>query len=70
MYLYNMRNILLTIFTALLIMGCTTNNNTYNCTCECKCDMGTCMVPPSDTLCVKADVDSVTVETEIKEGEQ
>ena len=64
-----MRTLLL-IMMVCLGLSCTTNNTTYNCECTCKCEMGTCMIPPSDTICVKTDVDSVTVETEIEEGEQ
>ena len=64
MYLYNMRNILLTMTLCLGILSCTTNN--YNCSCDCK---GRCS-SPSDTTCVKTESDSVIVNTEVKEGEQ
>ena len=67
MYLYNMRNILLTMTLCLGILSCTTNNTTNNCTCQC--GMGRCS-SPSDTMCVKTESDSVIVNTEVKEGEQ
>lgn len=59
----NMRNLLITLALGLGLTACETNN--YNCSCECK---GSCS-SPSDTTCVKTDVDSVMIETEqVEEG--
>jgi len=67
-----MRNILLTIFTALLIVGCTSNttHNTYN--CECKCEQcGSSCTSPSDTLSGPTEDEALTEEPTItEEGEQ
>jgi hypothetical protein len=72
MYLYNMRNILLTIFVSLLIVGCTstTTHNTYN--CECKCEQcGSCSSSPSDTISGPTEDEALTEEPVItEEGEQ
>lgn len=70
MYLYNMRNILLTIFASLMIMGCTSNtvHNTYNCKCNCE-QCGSCS-SPSDTLCATPEEEVVLIETDTTEGEQ
>ena len=72
MYLYNMRNILLTIFTSLLIVGCTstTTHNTY--TCECKCEQcGSSCTSPSDTISGPTEDEALTEEPTItEEGEQ
>ena len=72
MYLYNMRNILLTIFTALLIVGCTSNttHNTYNCDCKCE-QCGSSCTSPSDTLSGPTEDEALTEEPTItEEGEQ
>jgi hypothetical protein len=69
MYLYNMRNILLTIFASLLLIGCTntTTHNTYNTMCKC----GSCSSSPSDTLSGPTEDEALTEEPTItEEGEQ
>lgn len=72
MYLYNMRNILLTIFASLMIMGCTSNtvHNTYNCKCNCE-QCGSCS-SPSDTLSGPTEEPEALTEEPIviEEGEQ
>ena len=73
MYLYNMRNILLTIFTSLLIVGCTstTTHNTYN--NECKCEQcGSSCTSPSDTISGPTEEPEALTEEPIltEEGEQ
>jgi len=66
--IFNVMRTFLLMVIVCLGLSCTTNNSTYNCTCDCKCDMGS-HASPSDTICVKTDVDSVTVETEqVEEG--
>ena len=54
----NMRNLLIVMALGLGLTACETNN--YNCSCECKGINDS----PSDTICVKTDVDSVNVTTE------
>ena len=72
MYLYNMRNILLTLFTSLLLIGCTstTTHNTYN--NECKCEQcGSCSSSPSDTTSGPTEDEALTEEPILtEEGEQ
>lgn len=70
MYLYNMRNILLTLFTSLLLIGCTstTTHNTYNCKCE---QCGSSCTSPSDTISGPTEDEALTEEPIlIEEGEQ
>ena len=68
-----MRNILLTIFTSLLIVGCTstTTHNTYNCNCECE-QCGSCSSSPSDTLSGPTEEPEALTEEPVitEEGEQ
>ena len=54
----SMRNLLIVMALGLGLTACETNN--YNCSCECKGSNAS----PSDTICVKTDVDSVNVTTE------
>ena len=70
-----MRNILLTLFASLLIVGCTstTTHNTYNCNCECKCEQcGSSCTSPSDTLSGPTEETEALTEEPIltEEGEQ
>ena len=67
-----MRNILLTIFVSLLIVGCTstTTHNTYNCNCECE-QCGSSCTSPSDTISGPTEDEALTEEPTItEEGEQ
>ena len=65
MYLYNMKNILLTLFTSLLLIGCTstTTHNTYNCEC------GSNSSSPSDTICGPTEDDDFIMESDTIEEE-
>ena len=73
MYLYNMRNILLTLFTSLLLIGCTstTTHNTYNSACKCE-QCGSSCTSPSDTLGGPTEEPEALTEEPIltEEGEQ
>ena len=73
MYLYNMRNILLTIFASLLLIGCTntTTHNTYNTMCKCE-QCGSCSSSPSDTLSGPTEEPEALTEEPVitEEGEQ
>lgn len=73
MYLYNMRNILLTLFASLLLIGCTSNttHNTYNCKCSCE-QCGSSCTSPSDTLSGPTEEPEALTEEPIltEEGEQ
>ena len=67
-----MRNILLTLFTSLLLIGCTstTTHNTYNCDCKCE-QCGSSCTSPSDTLSGPTEDEALTEEPIlIEEGEQ
>jgi len=73
MYLYNMRNILLTITLAIFLVACEnhTTHNTYN--NECKCEQcGRCSSSPSDTLSGPTEEPEALTEEPIltEEGEQ
>ena len=66
-----MRNILLTLFASLLLIGCTNNttHNTYNCACD-KC--GSSCTSPSDTISGPTEEPEALTEEPIltEEGEQ
>ena len=72
MYLYNMRNILLTITLAIFLMACEnhTTHNTYNSSCKCE-QCGSCSSSPSDTLSGPTEDEALTEEPILtEEGEQ
>jgi hypothetical protein len=73
MYLYNMRNILLTITLAIFLMACEnhTTHNTYNSTCKCE-QCGSSCTSPSDTLSGPTEEPEALTEEPIltEEGEQ
>ncbi len=72
MYLYNMRNILLTITLAIFLVACEnhTTHNTYN--NECKCEQcGSSCTSPSDTISGPTEDEALTEEPILtEEGEQ
>jgi hypothetical protein len=73
MYLYNMRNILLTITLAIFLVACEnhTTHNTYN--NECKCEQcGSSCTSPSDTLSGPTEEPEALTEEPVitEEGEQ
>lgn len=68
-----MRNILLTLFASLLLIGCTntTTHNTYNCNCDCKCEQfGSSCTFPSDTISGPTEDEDFIMESDTIEGEQ
>ena len=66
-----MRNILLTIFASLLLIGCTntTTHNTYNNMCKCE-QCGSCSSSPSDTISGPTEDEDFIMESDTIEGEQ
>ncbi len=67
-----MRNILLTLFASLLLIGCTntTTHNTYNTMCKCE-QCGSSCTSPSDTLSGPTEDEALTEEPILtEEGEQ